>query len=302
MSETQPAVTSPPAVVGGSLTSSTWDQTVAALAAIAGLSSFCYVFGFLCVNAYLGHYGAVVFSLLDAQFLAVGLGFGLLFAIVGLVFLLRPSILPSQLWGIMTERRAAGLNAQQQAANRWFRAGYEVSYAISFFISYTIVFILSMWLYLLVVLVLTYVACRLFGMPLRSIFGTGSYYFWVATVVAGITLSADLIRSRGAERRNLIPIVIIVFCSSAFFYSDSLYPALPGWIGGGRPVAVRLLFDPANKDSVAALFGPGSSFTADGGLVAETSDYFVVMVTSGGKRKLVQIKKDLVQGISYGGS
>ena len=297
MSETQPPATQQASP------DSLWGQSVAAAVSLAGLSSFCYIFGFLCVNAYLGRAGAVVFSLLNAQFLAAGLGFGLFFAVVGIVFLLRPSELPSTLWRMMRAKLEASLAAMQddpRAASRSFVASYRFSYQISYFIGYFVAYVLSLWFYLLAILGLAYLLCVMFGIPRRAIFGAGSFYAWVATVAIGITLTADLVQSRGALRRSLIPIVIVVFCGSAFFYSGSLYPWLPGWIGGGRPVQVRMQFDPAARDSTAALFGAASANTAEVDMVAETSDYFLVRATNGGKVRLLQIKKDVVKALAYG--
>jgi hypothetical protein len=293
-------------------------QVKEAFGLIAGFGALCYVFGFLCINSYLRSHGVLTFSAVGTEYIAAGLCFAGFYVVAGIIVQITPlQKTPSQIWQTMHENlnddlaRELGkfqqkmeLSGSPASTIRMATWSFRISFALTYGLIYIAKAVLSVlraefWDCVLVFLVVT-LACYLPNHDFRAL-RTREFYEWIILVPLGISLLVDFAQQTAAWKWRLLPFVLVTLLLSAECYGLGLYPYISASIGGGTPVPVSFILDPANKAGVESALGIKipADITPQLELLIETSDSLIV-TPNGQPGHIVQFKKDQVKAIVYG--
>lgn len=274
-----------------------------ALGFIAGFTALSYVFGFLCINAYLSSRGVVIFSAVDSEYLAVGLCFGFFYLVTGIIVRLSQPKVPSEIWQqMLADREKKLLEMQRSGKSESFRRGYAPSFAVGYVVGALLAIVRTQLPYYVLVLFFVTPVCYFSTHDFRA-FSSWELYAWIVLVPLGVSFLIDFARQTATAKWLLLPLVLVTLLLSAVFYGRGLYPYVSSSIGGGTPVAVRFVVDAANKANTESALNIKieSNTTPTLRLLLETSDSFLVMVTTKDRSdQIVQLKKDQVKAVVYG--
>jgi hypothetical protein len=293
-------------------------QVSQAIGFIAGLPALCYAFGFLCINAYLRSQGVITFSAVSSEYLAAGLCFGCFYVVAGIIAQATPlQESPSETWQLVQEKmkmaleRAAAMKLEELRNSgkspdfiggyaRTFGPVYKVSYVVGYIIGGLVAILRTQFRDCVLIFLVVTSVCRFSTHDFRALHSF-QFYLWILLVPLGVSLLVDFALQTAAWKWRLLPFVLATLLLSAEFYGQGLYPNISSSIGGGTPVAVRFVVDPANRATAELALGTKieSDMTPPLNLLLETSDSLLVTL-NGRLDQIVQFKKDQVKAVVYG--
>ena len=275
-----------------------------AIGSIAAFTALSYVFGFLCINAYLSSHGVIIFSPVASEYLAAGLCFGFFYVVAGIIVqVTSPQSLPSDIWRAMQHALQEKVqDARKAGKSEAYLRGFEPSFAFFFTATGLLMVLLNQKRdYLLILLIITPVCY--FSTHDFWIFWSWNLWAFLILVPLGVGLLIDFGKQTATWKWRLLPFLLVTLLLSAGAYGRGLYPFISSSIGGGTPVRVRLIIDSANQATAEAALDikVNSGTTPALMLLLETADSLVLMVTPPGRQgHIVQFKKDQVKAVVYG--
>jgi hypothetical protein len=240
-----------------------WGRALAVVVAVL------YAAGFLVVNAYLGTFGVRDLEPLRTRYIATGTSF-LALATIAAIAAAR-----------MTDVVLAF------ASRRRSRSIQLLLNGIGMLIIVTVVT-------LLLFVILIQLNTSALVAPLRSAATFGDLFVFAFAILIAVLIS----RNRRTDWHTAYGGMIILGSLASLVggltaYTNTIYPALPSWFGGGRPDDVVLVIN--ESTTVCPLCGAGTVKLIDD----DGSRLIVLVDTSDGKQRAVEIARGEVRSITH---
>ena len=313
-------------------------REIAELAVATG--TVVYILGFIIINSFLCSYGIVSFNFLSAKYIAVGICFAAFYAVVAIIPLsLKQPTGNFEVWDKMEQEREKTLEVKKNEFRRYREQKLEkdigkfretggpdteekieslkaniqneiesnlLSFEKSFRRSYNITHRLGVQAGLVIVysilfVVLMYFVFRLTGSDVK-IFTSVYTYIWVLIIAFGFGLLIDFFKQPRRRNYILLPLAGLSLVISAVLYGQHLYPFVSPSVGGGMPREANFIVAAEKNNMIEKALGIEieRNVTPLMTLIAETSDYYMILLENGNCEQVAQLEKSMIQGIIYG--